>query len=111
MPSLRLTGIYAEQGLKLVKTQIVDSVVSAYSGNVLRIKGKASGDLKSIQIGENSNLVELKAPTIPFVATALPTASASERGKVYLIQAGAGQSDKLYICIKNANEGYEWKEL
>lgn len=111
MPSLRLTGIYAEQGLKLVKAQVVDSVVGAYGGNVLRIKGQASGDLKSIQIGENSNLVELKAPLIPFVATALPTASASERGKVYLVQIGTGQADKLYICVKNASEGYEWKEL
>ena len=111
MPSLRLTGIFAEQGLKLVKTQIVDSVIGAYGGNVLRIKGQTPGSLKAIQIGENAAKVELLAPAIPFVATSLPTASSSNRGQTYLVQAGTGIADKLYICIKNASEGYEWKEL
>lgn len=111
MPSLRLTGTYAEQGLKLLKSQIVDSILTPYGGSVLRIKGFATGDLKAIQVGENSAKVEFLAPTIPFIASALPSASQANRGQAYLIQGGTGIADKLHICIKNASEGYEWKEL
>lgn len=111
MPSLNLLGIDQSQGLKLPKSQIVDSILSSYAGNVLRIRGKAPGDLKAIQIGENAARVELLAPAIPFVASSLPAAAQGLRGQVYLVQGGPGQADSLYICVKNVNAGYEWKEL
>lgn len=111
MPSLNLLGTDQSQGLKLPKSQIVDSILTSYSGNVLRIKGKALNDLKAIQIGENAAKVELFAPTIPFVASSLPAAAEGLRGQVYFIQGGSGIADKLYICVKNVNAVYEWKEL
>lgn len=111
MPSLNLLGIDRSQGLKLPKSQIVDSILSSYGGNVLRIRGKAPGDLKAIQIGENAAKVELLAPAIPFVASSLPAAAQGLRGQVYLVQGGVGVADSLYICVKMSNEAYEWKEL
>lgn len=111
MPSLNLTGADQAQGLKLVKSQIVDSTLSSYGGNVLRIRGKQNKDLKAIQIGENSGFVEFKAPSRPYTVTTLPAPDGNLRGLVYLVQEGDGVADKLYICLKNASNGYSWKEL
>lgn len=42
---------------------------------------------------------------------ALPVASADYRGKIFTLLGGAGVADITYICIKNATEGYEWRQI
>jgi len=38
----------------------------------------------------------------------LPTASAEYRGALVRVEGGEGEADHLYLCVKNAQEGYEW---
>lgn len=41
----------------------------------------------------------------------LPTADSSYRGKIIRVEGGTDVADAVYICIKNASNTYEWKEL
>jgi len=38
--------------------------------------------------------------------TVLPTAGAAYRGQLFYIQSPSGTADKVYICIKLANDTY-----
>lgn len=42
---------------------------------------------------------------------ALPTASASYRGQIRMVQGGSGVADALYVCVKNAANAYVWQAL
>lgn len=46
----------------------------------------------------------------PNIVSSLPTAEKDKRGS-FLILDGASADDKLYFCIQNAADGYEWKEI
>lgn len=41
----------------------------------------------------------------------LPAATSTLRGQVNMVRGGAGVADRLYICRKNATDGYEWGPL
>jgi hypothetical protein len=41
--------------------------------------------------------------------TTRPTADAAHRGQMWVVRGAGGDADILYICIKNAADGYEWK--
>lgn len=43
--------------------------------------------------------------------TYLPTADDSKRGAMLRLHGNAGVADKVYVCIKNAADAYEWKEV
>lgn len=49
-------------------------------------------------------------PAVPKVS-ALPTASVIYRGLLLRVEGGAGVSDNLYCCIKNAGDAYTWRQL
>ena len=103
--TIELTGIYAEQGMLWPKSHIVDNA------NVLKIKQRAGATLDAIEIGEGTDKVVMKAPLEMFVTASLPTASLEQRGQVVRVEGGIGVADKVYMCIKNASNTYEWKEL
>lgn len=42
---------------------------------------------------------------------ALPTATAALRGQTRVVRGAAGVADALYVCIKNAADAYEWKQI
>ena len=42
------------------------------------------------------------------IVTTLPTADKEKRGS-FMILESAATDDKLYFCILNAADGYEWK--
>lgn len=41
----------------------------------------------------------------------LPTASESYRGKILRVEGGAGVADKLYMCMKKADDTYAWVQV
>ena len=41
----------------------------------------------------------------------LPTAGSSYRGKMIRIEGGAGESDKLYVCMKSVSDAYSWVQV
>jgi len=41
----------------------------------------------------------------------LPPASSSYRGKMIRVEGGAGVTDKLYCCMKKADNSYEWVQV
>jgi len=41
----------------------------------------------------------------------LPTADSSYRGKMIRVEGGAGVADKLYCCMKKADNSYEWVQV
>lgn len=44
------------------------------------------------------------------LAEALPAATEANRGKMVVIKGALGAPDRAYICLKNFNETYAWKE-
>jgi len=42
---------------------------------------------------------------------ALPAASASYRGKMIRVEGGSGTPDRLYMCMKKADDSYEWTQV
>ena len=42
---------------------------------------------------------------------ALPTASASLRGALFVVRGGAGAADTLQVCLKAAAGSYSWKTI
>jgi len=43
--------------------------------------------------------------------TSLPTATASEEGKIMRERSGAGMATKIFICVQNSADAYEWVQL
>jgi hypothetical protein len=43
--------------------------------------------------------------------SALPSPTWQLRGGIAYVQAGAGVADTVYMCIKNAADGYDWKQI
>lgn len=42
--------------------------------------------------------------------TSLPAAGAAHRGKMVYLLSGSGVPDELYVCVKNASDGYGWRK-
>ncbi|MNY10874.1 hypothetical protein D3C86_1438740 [compost metagenome] len=59
----------------------------------------------------NKVLVSAPDHIQPQSLSALPTAAAKYRGKIYRVQGGTGVADALYICQKLANETYNWIQI
>jgi len=51
------------------------------------------------------------APGFMFGAGAEPACNASTRGRVVMVQGGAGAADTLRVCLKNAVDSYSWIAL
>lgn len=45
------------------------------------------------------------------LAEGLPTASEVNRGKMLVVKGPLGQPDRSFICLKNFDESYSWKEF
>ena len=106
LPAIELTGTFGEQGISYPNTHVVDSA------NVYKIKKRDGKTLTRVEVGEGStDGVEMKSPLKVFDAGTLPAANLANRGKIVRVTGGTGTADKVYMCIKNASESYEWKEL
>jgi len=44
-------------------------------------------------------------------ARTLPTPSADFRGFIYRVEGAAGVPDRLYMCMKNSLDAYEWVQI
>jgi len=51
------------------------------------------------------------SPTSFITGTSLPTASSSYRGIKYFIKGATGVADSCYICVKLADDTYDWAQL
>lgn len=85
--------------------------VIAAAGNGLMI---GTNTLAAPVIFGNNSLERLRitpdgAIKIAGTSTALPTASGTYRGAYWLLLGAAGVSDKLYMCLKKADDSYVWK--
>ncbi|QDP42877.1 hypothetical protein HWC53_gp212 [Bacillus phage vB_BmeM-Goe8] len=43
--------------------------------------------------------------------TSLPTADVNQRGRIIRTEGGTGVADAVYICIKKADDTYDWAQL
>ena len=43
--------------------------------------------------------------------TVLPIASSAYRGTLFALQSSSGAADILYVCLKQADDSYAWKDL
>jgi hypothetical protein len=50
-------------------------------------------------------------PGVMFGAGTEPACNASTRGRVVMVQGGAGVADTLRVCLKNAVDSYAWTAL
>jgi len=41
----------------------------------------------------------------------LPTPDETYRGKMIRVEGGPGEADKLYVCMKAADESYSWVQI
>lgn len=41
----------------------------------------------------------------------LPTATAADRGKIFVVLGGSGVADTIHVCIKVAAGTYAWKAI
>jgi hypothetical protein len=48
---------------------------------------------------------------LPLVTSALPTASATYRGRVVFVAGASGTADRLVVCRKDAADAYAWMDL
>lgn len=37
-----------------------------------------------------------------------PTANVANRGRIWIVQGGAGVADTLQVCVKNSSDAYVW---
>lgn len=55
---------------------------------------------------------ELRIPDIRAdVKTSKPTADATNLGRIYIVRSGSGIKSKVYICVLNDANGYEWIQI
>jgi len=61
----------------------------------------------------NRHVLLSRTPSEPQapVKDSLPSASSGAVGKIYGVRAGAGQKSKLYVCLQNSADGYEWVQV
>lgn len=45
------------------------------------------------------------------VVTTLPTAGAEYLGKFRILRTGSATASKLYLCVQNSTDGYEWVQV
>ena len=50
-------------------------------------------------------------PVILATTGALPTASASLRGALFVVRGATGVADTLQVCLKSSADSYSWKVL
>jgi len=43
--------------------------------------------------------------------TSLPTAGAEWRGRLFLKLGGSGEEDRMYVCLKDDSDNYEWLDI
>ncbi|MGC5328355.1 hypothetical protein [Brevibacillus sp. SYSU BS000544] len=41
----------------------------------------------------------------------LPTADASQRGRIVIVTGGTGVADVIYVCVKTSSDSYIWKQV
>jgi len=76
------------------------------------LDGKHASDFVQSPLAEDldCNLKQLLDARIEIV-TSLPTADSSRRGQIVVLDGGSGNPDKVYICLKNSSDSYEWVQI
>ena len=79
-----------------------------------RIEVRQWHDAQAIEVRDNAT-DRLKAsfgPTFLLLgASSLPPATQAERGQVRRVEGGPGDSDQIYLCIKDVDDTYEWRQI
>lgn len=66
----------------------------------------------TLQYGNISNVVNIISADITWGAAAdRPTASATQRGKIYVTESGTGVADVVEVCLKSTGDTYSWKNM
>ncbi len=64
-----------------------------------------------VSIEEGAGLVVVTATVLVNSVEELPTPAASLRGNIALLKGGEGIADTLYVCVKLADDSYDWVNL
>jgi len=53
----------------------------------------------------------IKAPVRAEEVTTLPPASVAQLNKIVKLRSGGRAISKVYICMRNSNNGYQWVQM
>lgn len=87
---------------------------SGFKFNTLPFGGMTIDAGNAIRVGSASEVKLVPAATHSVVigtTGALPAASASLRGALFVVQGAGGVADTLQACLKSAANTYSWKVL
>lgn len=72
----------------------------------------ANGEYKLKFIEYTGNKYQVRdLDTVQDLGAYLPTAKESRRGQIGILKGGTGVADKIYICIKDSDDTYKWKQI
>jgi hypothetical protein len=81
----------------------------------LDTNGKARVGTAPVGPDDVARLVDVTKPgefTIPvLLETSLPTPVEALRGRLARIAGAAGETDKVYVCLKDAADAYVWMQF
>lgn len=97
---------------------IIDVSASPYESgfkfNTLPFGGMTIDTGNAVRIGSASD-VRIVPPSghVLLLGTTgvLPTAAATLRGALFVVQGAAGTADTLQVCVKSAADTYSWKTI
>ena len=89
----------------------IESILDAVNSESREVIKQMYDILLNVRFEARKVTTEMNQKVAEFKLTKLPTAEYVQRGRMVFIEGGTGTADKCYICIKNASQGYEWKEL
>ena len=87
------------------------SSASTYLPKVLSLSRASDGVLQVGDGAANSNGA-FKAGDVSIGGSgALPTASATYRGRIWVVQGASGVADQAYVCMKKSDDTYAWQQI
>jgi hypothetical protein len=93
---------------------VIKPRLTMYAGTVLSMINSTS-EIVNISVFGGTGYTKDAVLTITSISLkpldVLPTPSVTHRNKIVTINGNAGIADKIYRCIKNAADTYEWKEM
>lgn len=95
-------------------TMIVRDATTTTGDTSMVVQG-GPGQTSSLQAWQDNSatvLFKIASDGIPqWTSIAEPTCNSSNRGKITMVQGGAGVADTLRVCVKDAADAYAWAAI